>query len=153
MSTKSTPARKNELPVDYVETLQRMATAVRSANIRATRKINAELINLYWSIGNIILEHQSIEGWGSKVIARPSMDLQGEFPNMSGLSPRNLQYMQQFASEFPTAIAQQPVAQSPWGHCRPGFKTLCRRRRTSHHSRRKQSKRRVTFQLIRNDAT
>jgi predicted nuclease of restriction endonuclease-like (RecB) superfamily len=116
MSIKNTPARKNELPVDYVETLQRMATAVRSANIRATRKINAELINLYWSIGNIILERQSIEGWGSKVIARLSMDLQGEFPNMSGLSPRNLQYMQQFASEFPTAIAQQPVAQFPWGH-------------------------------------
>jgi hypothetical protein len=66
MSTKSTPARKNELPVDYVETLQRMATAVRSANIRATRKINAELINLYWSIGNIILERQSIEGWAPK---------------------------------------------------------------------------------------
>ena len=60
MSNESTPARKKEWPVDYVETLQRMATAVRSANIRAPRKINAELINLYWSIGNIILERQSI---------------------------------------------------------------------------------------------
>jgi predicted nuclease of restriction endonuclease-like (RecB) superfamily len=35
---------------------------------------------------------------------------------MTGLSPRNLQYMQQFASASPTAIAQQPVAQLPWGH-------------------------------------
>ena len=60
MSNESTPALKKEWPGDYVETLQRMATAVRSANIRAPRKINAELINLYWSIGNIILERQSI---------------------------------------------------------------------------------------------
>lgn len=116
MSTSSTPARRDSLPSDYSETLNRLATEVRSANIRATLKVNAELINLYWSIGNIILERQSDEGWGTKVIARLSADLRREFPLMTGLSPRNLQYMQQFASEFTGPIAQQAVAQLPWGH-------------------------------------
>ena len=36
---------------------------------------------------------------------------------MSGLSVRNLLAMKIFAREFPTGpIAQQPVAQLPWGH-------------------------------------
>lgn len=36
---------------------------------------------------------------------------------MKGLSPRNLLYMRQFAEIWPDrAIAQQAVAQIPWGH-------------------------------------
>jgi predicted nuclease of restriction endonuclease-like (RecB) superfamily len=116
MSTSSTPARRDSLPADYSETLDRLATEVRSANVRATFKVNAELINLYWSIGRIILERQSEEGWGTKVIARLSADLQHEFPSMTGLSPRNLHYMRKFAAEMPGPIVQQPAAQLPWGH-------------------------------------
>lgn len=115
-STSSLPARRDGLPVDYSETLNRLAAEVRSANIRATLKVNAELINLYWSIGHIILERQSDEGWGTKVITRLSADLQREFPLMTGLSPRNMRYMRQFAAEFPDPIGQQPAAKLPWGH-------------------------------------
>ncbi len=118
MSTSSTPARRGDLPGDYAETLQRLTAEVRSANIRATLKVNAELINLYWSIGRIILERQSEEGWGTKVIARLSADLRREFPAMRGLSPRNLRYMRQFAAEFSSPIGPQAVAQLPWGHVR-----------------------------------
>jgi predicted nuclease of restriction endonuclease-like (RecB) superfamily len=116
MSTSSTPARRNSLPADYTETFNRLAAEVRSANIRASLKVNAELINLYWSIGHIILERQTDEGWGTKVIARLSAALQREFPLMTGLSPRNLDYMRKFAAEMPEAIVQQAAAQLPWGH-------------------------------------
>jgi predicted nuclease of restriction endonuclease-like (RecB) superfamily len=116
MSTSSTPARRDSLPADYSETFNRLAAEVRSANIRASLKVNAELINLYWSIGHIILERQADEGWGTKVIARLSADLQREFPLMTGLSPRNLDYMRKFAAEMPEAIVQQAAAQLPWGH-------------------------------------
>ncbi len=95
---------------------QPAAAEVRAANIRATLRVNAELITLYWSIGHIILERQSGEGWGTKVIVRLSADLQREFPLMTGLSPRNMRYMRQFAAEFPGPIRQQPAAQLPWGH-------------------------------------
>lgn len=37
---------------------------------------------------------------------------------MTGLSPRNMYYMQKFASEFPEPIAPQAEAQLPWGHVR-----------------------------------
>jgi predicted nuclease of restriction endonuclease-like (RecB) superfamily len=72
---------------------------------------------LYWSIGRQILDRQSQEGWGSKVIENISKDLSAEFPEMKGLSARNLKYMQRFVKEFPDVqIVQQLVAQIPWGH-------------------------------------
>jgi hypothetical protein len=37
------------------------------------------------------------EGWGAKVIDRLSPDLKDAFPEMSGFSPRNLEYMRKFA--------------------------------------------------------
>jgi predicted nuclease of restriction endonuclease-like (RecB) superfamily len=110
------PARRDALPPDYAATLARLVAEVRSANIRATLKINAELIGLYWNIGRIILERQEAEGWGSKVIGRLSSDLRLEFPRMTGLSSRSLHYMRKFAAEVPIEIVQQVAAQLPWGH-------------------------------------
>ena len=78
---------------------------------------NVALIRAYWHIGHSILSRQKTEGWGARVIDRLSADLREAFPEMSGLSPRNLLAMKVFAREFPEApIAQQPVAQLPWGH-------------------------------------
>jgi predicted nuclease of restriction endonuclease-like (RecB) superfamily len=43
--------------------------------------------------------------------------LHAEFPEMKGLSPRNIQYMTTFAGAWQRSpIAQQAVAQLPWGH-------------------------------------
>lgn len=40
-----------------------------------------------------------------------------DFPEMTGLSPRNLKYMRAFAEAFPSEeIVQQLVAHLPWGH-------------------------------------
>jgi predicted nuclease of restriction endonuclease-like (RecB) superfamily len=50
-------------------------------------------------------------------IKRLAEDLRAEFPEMKGFSPRNLQYMTTFVKVWPEpSIAQQPVAQLPWGH-------------------------------------
>jgi predicted nuclease of restriction endonuclease-like (RecB) superfamily len=51
------------------------------------------------------------------VIDRLAADLRRDFPEMTGLSPRNLEYMRAFAEAFPDEeIVQQLVAQLPWGH-------------------------------------
>lgn len=53
----------------------------------------------------------------NKGIDRLAADLRKTFPEMGGLSTRNLLAMKVFAREFPDGpIAQQPVAQLPWGH-------------------------------------
>lgn len=75
------------------------------------------MVLLYWDVGRVILERQSAEGWGAKVIDRLSSDLREAFPDMKGLSPRNLKYMRAFAEAWPKkAIVQGPLAQITWYH-------------------------------------
>ena len=72
---------------------------------------------LYWGIGKEILARQSQQGWGKNIIPRLSKDLAGQFPEMKGLSPRNLGYMKAFAEAWPEAsILQQAAAKLPWFH-------------------------------------
>ena len=79
--------------------------------------VNKELVLLYWQIGKEILERQSQEGWGAKVISRLAKDLKAEFPEMKGFSSRNINYMRAFADTYSDEqIVQQLVAQIPWGH-------------------------------------
>ena len=76
---------------------------------------NEALVLLYWDVGRAILDRQDREGWGAKVIDRLSHDLRDAFPDMRGLSPRNLKYMRAFAAAWPDrAIVQRTVAQIPW---------------------------------------
>jgi predicted nuclease of restriction endonuclease-like (RecB) superfamily len=85
--------------------------------VKAALAVNAELVLLYWSIGRDILGRQETEGWGAHVIDRLSTDLHVAFPDMKGLSPRNLKYMRAFAEAWPDPrVVQQLVARLPWGH-------------------------------------
>ena len=105
------------LPESYTSTLQEIKTYLRSARIRAVLAANPIVIEAYWNTGKIILARQQEAAWGSKVIDRLAADLKEAFPDMGGLSVRNLLAMKVFAREFPDGpIAQQPVAQLPWGH-------------------------------------
>lgn len=105
------------VPRDYVQTLDLLKEQVRSARFTAQRRVNTELVRLYWRIGAIILDRQRRSGWGSGVVARLAADLRTAFPSMKGFSPRNLAYMRAFARALqdPEDL-QQPVARLPWGH-------------------------------------
>jgi len=70
-----------------------------------------------WHIGRDILTRQEEQGWGAKIIDRLAMDLRRAYPDMTGLSPRNLKYMRAFAEAWPEEpIVQQAAAQIPWFH-------------------------------------
>jgi len=105
------------LPESYAATLQEIKTHLRSARVRAVLAANPIVLEAYWHTGKIILQRQQEAAWGAKVIDRLAVDLRDAFPDMSGLSVRNLLAMKIFAREFPDGpIAQQAVAQLPWGH-------------------------------------
>lgn len=102
---------------NYAALIQTLKTEISQARIRAHLSVNKEMITLYWRIGSQILERQDKEGWGTKVIENISNDLRKEFPEMKGLSARNLVYMQTFAKaylDFP--ITQAALAQITWYH-------------------------------------
>ena len=104
------------LPETYAATLQEIKTHLRNSRIRAILAANPIVIEAYWNTGKIILARQQEATWGAKVIDRLAADLQEAFPDMGGLSSRNLLSMKLFAEAFPEGpIAKQPVSQLPWG--------------------------------------
>lgn len=106
-----------QAPSGYAELLQELKTRIRGAQVRAALAVNRELVLLYWSIGQDILNRQGTEGWGTRVIDRLSHDLQNEFPGVEGFSARSLKYMRALAEAWPEEpIVQQLIAQLPWGH-------------------------------------
>ena len=105
------------MPPDYATTLNEIKTRIRTERVRVAMAANAAMVLMYWEIGRIILARQATEGWGAKVIGRLSADLREEFPDMQGLSPRNLLFMRAFADIYHDAqIVKQLVSQLPWGH-------------------------------------
>ena len=101
----------------YAALLGDLKERIRSARLRAALAVNQKLVLLYWSIGRDILARQLDEGWGARVIDRLSADLRRDFPEMTGLSARNLKYMRAFAEAHPDReTVQQVVARLPWGH-------------------------------------
>lgn len=104
-------------PKGYQDLLALLTTKLRTAQLRASIVVNQELVLLYRGIGKEILTRQREDGWGTKVIERLANDLRREFPDMQGLSPRNLGYMKAFAEAWPDeAILQTPPAKLTWYH-------------------------------------
>lgn len=110
-------ALSSSLPEAYPALLADIKRCLVQARLRTVLVANSAMIQTYWQIGQSILARQSAEGWGARVIDRLSADLREAFPEMGGLSPRNLLSMKVFAEAFPdSAIAKQLVSQLPWGH-------------------------------------
>ena len=106
-------------PDGYPELLEFLKREISAARTRAALAVNDELIGLYWRIGKEILAREESEGWGAKVVSRLSRDLRSTFPEMTGLTERNLRYMRDFARPWPDqAMLPQAVAKIPWGHIR-----------------------------------
>lgn len=104
-------------PEGYMEWVKDIKERIRSTQQKAVLAANSAMITLYWQIGRDILERQSRQGWGAKVVDRLAADLCREFPFMKGFSPRNLKYMRLFAETWTDEqFVQRVVAQLPWGH-------------------------------------
>ena len=70
---------------DYAIWLTELKTRIQSARSRAALSVNSEVVRLYHSIGRDILERQTQQGWGSKVIPRIAADLKDAFSGYQGL--------------------------------------------------------------------
>ncbi|MBI1850349.1 MAG: DUF1016 domain-containing protein [Planctomycetes bacterium] len=100
----------------YSKVLAEIKRRIGHERVRVVLAANSAMVLLYWDIGRRILERQERLGWGAKVIDRLSADLREAYPDMRGLSPRNL-FMRSFAAAYPErGIVKQVVSQLPWGH-------------------------------------
>ena len=105
------------VPDGYLDVLAEIKLRIQTARLRTVMAANSAMVTLYWDVGGLILERQEREGWGAKVIDRLSSDLCVAYPDMGGLSPRNLLFMRSFAAAYPDGqMVKQLVSQLPWGH-------------------------------------
>ena len=93
---------------EYKQWLIEVKQKIRSTQIKAAIVVNSALIEFYWDLGKMITEKEVV--WGSKLIEQVSKDLKEEFPDMQGLSRRNLFNTKKFYLFYKEKIVQQPVA-------------------------------------------
>ncbi len=86
---------------NYIALVAQLKEEIRTSRIKASLNANVHLLSLYWKIGKVITEQEVSEGWGAKVVEQLAKDLRSEFPDMKGISPRNLRYMRNFAVAYP----------------------------------------------------
>jgi len=75
---------------DYNVWLRDLKSKIHATQAKAALAVNAALIELYWDLGKMISEKQSV--WGDKLIDQIARDLKVEFPEMKGFSNSNLKY-------------------------------------------------------------
>ena len=115
-----------KLQQDYRQWLTELKENIRKSQIKAAIAVNSELIHLYWSLGEQIVEKQQNAQWGSGFIEQLSKDLQAEFPDIKGLSAVNLRRCKRFYlfynqentiwSQLVTKLSDSTIFEIPWGH-------------------------------------
>jgi predicted nuclease of restriction endonuclease-like (RecB) superfamily len=94
----------------YKNLLLEIKQRIGEAQTRALLAVNAELLQLYWDIGQMINQRQRQEGWGAGIIPRLAIDLHNELPEVKGFSERNLKRMLAFYRAYPWLRVKVPQA-------------------------------------------
>ena len=97
--------------------VQEIKSKILSSQYEALKKVNKELISLYWNIGEDIVLKQEKYNWGKSVVKNLSAELQKEFVGMKGFSSQNLWNMRQFYLEYKENEKLQTLSREiGWSH-------------------------------------
>lgn len=97
---------------EYKESFGRVVKVISSARSNAAQKASAEMIRMYWLIGNELVASSEL---GNKYIETLSKDIRAAFPGIRGFSVRSLKYMAKFAREVDSELCSS-CCTIPWGH-------------------------------------
>lgn len=101
-TTKPPSARSPAVAVsgEVTQTFDEVVALIRDARQRALRTVNAELIDLYWRIGETINQRIADGGWGQGTVTELAAYIQRSSPGVRGFSPQNLWRMRQFFEAY-----------------------------------------------------
>jgi len=85
---------------DYEKSLSSIIKKVEESKHKAITTVNKFLIELYWFIGETIINLQEKSKWGDAVVEKLSQDLKTKYPDMNGFSIRNLWNMKRFYETY-----------------------------------------------------
>lgn len=73
---------------------------IKQSRHNAIRKVNEELIDLYWNIGEYISKKVELSEWGQSVVKELALFIQTNEPDLKGFSDKNLWRMKQFYETY-----------------------------------------------------
>lgn len=85
---------------------------IESARNNAMKKVNAELIRMYWNVGKFLSVLAESSAFGDSYIDTVAQEVQSAFPGIKGFNRRGLYRMKQFYEiyaddEFVTPLVSQ----------------------------------------------
>lgn len=86
----------NELSTSIVVAVKEIKSAIVKAQSRVAANANAEMLTLYFRIGQYVAHKTKTEKWGTGVIDAISRQLQLEMPGLRGFSAQSIRRMRQF---------------------------------------------------------
>jgi predicted nuclease of restriction endonuclease-like (RecB) superfamily len=111
---------------DYKIWITSLKDKIRNAQIKASIAVNEQMIMLYLEIGKSIIQKQSEQKWGGKIVEQLAKDLKSELTETNGFSRTNLFEMRKFYlfykdTEFVHQVGGQITEQNllykiPWRH-------------------------------------
>src|SRR6185312_7721046 len=113
------PADKAFDPSDsrYLALFNEAKQKILSTRIQIAKTVCKKQLDLYWWLGQQIVEVQEKYGWGKSIVEHLAKDFSHIFPNSTyGFSARNLWEMRLYYlayRDYPNL--QQVVAEIPWG--------------------------------------
>ena len=84
------------LDADYADWIAELKHRYRSAQVKASVRVNSEKLLFNWELGRDLVQKKAEEKWGAGVVEQVSLDLQREFPGNEGFSAQNLWFMKQW---------------------------------------------------------
>ncbi|MDR1189303.1 MAG: PDDEXK nuclease domain-containing protein [Bifidobacteriaceae bacterium] len=86
--------------LDYDLEFAPLIAIIETAQARAYRAVNRELISMYWQVGEYISAKATTEAWGQGVVQAFSRYVQERRPSLRGFSPQNVWRMKQFYEAY-----------------------------------------------------
>lgn len=102
---------------EYLTLFNDVKKIIRTAQYTALKKVNKELIGLYWDIGRMIVSRRQGKTWGKSIVEKLSNDLKTELPGLKGFSPSSLWRMKLFYEAYTDNKKLAPlVREISWSH-------------------------------------
>ena len=100
---------------EYYDDFSKIIEMIETRRNNAYRKINEELISLYWDIGHFVSKQIEKNKWGSKVVDNLAMFIKNKYPTLQGFSRRGIYRMVQFYETYKDDKIVSPlVTQLSW---------------------------------------
>lgn len=100
---------------EYYDDFSKIIEMIEARRNNAYRKVNEELIALYWEVGSFVSEQIESNKWGNKVVDNLAMFIKDKYPTLKGFGRRGIYRMKQFYETYKDDEIVSPlVTQLSW---------------------------------------